>query len=420
MKLAPRAVAAALSLSSLVGFETASRAQSAPPAVVLPLREALERAERTVPDLLTAESAIRQAEATRVGAGIRLPTNPRINIDGRRAIEGVPRRPFGWSASAEIAFEVANAAGARIDEAARRVEVARSEFRVSRLEARLMVFQAYVSAKLGAIRVEQTRHALDIAERLKVVARERLSAGAGSEIEITSADVEVAESRRASNEAEATRAEAEQGLRFLLALPREQPLTLPDAIDHPAAAPAFAALMDAAMKNRPDLQVIRDRIELLAASDVRLGREAQPKVGLFGGLDVSPDSPRFGMAGLSVELPVAQRNQGPRAVAAAERQTELTRLDVERRRTDYAIDVTRSLYEARRAQLGVLENEGVPAAERRLALVEQGWRSGRFDVQRVTSAARDMVRLRESWGATLAELWQERIELERLVGKWPE
>ena len=240
-----------------------------------------------------------------------------------------------------------------------------------------------------------------------------------AKIEITSADVELAESRRALKEAEATRIEAEQGLRFLLAFPKEQPLSLSDAIDHPRPAPSFAALMQAALNNRPDLQVIRDRIEVLGASDVRLRREAQPKVGLFGGVDVSPDSPRFGMAGLSVELPVAQRNQGPRAVAAAARQTELARLEVERRRMDYAIDATRALYEAGRAQLQILESEGVPAAERRLALVETGWRSGRFDVQRVTAAARDLVRLRESWGRTLAELWQERIALERLVGAWP-
>ncbi len=419
MKLVRGSSVAAISLGFVVVLEGVSHGQNASPAVVLPLAEALERAERTVPDFLTAESAIREAEATRVGAGIRLPTNPRISIDGRRALEAVPSRPFGWSVSAEMAFEVADAAGARLDEAERRTQVARSEFRVSRLEARLMVFRAYVSAKLGTIRVEHARQALEIAERLKVVARERFDAGAGSEIEITSANVELAESRRALQEAEATRNEAEQGLRFLLALPKEQPLILSDAIDRPAPAPPFTALMQAALKNRPDLQVIRDRIELLGASDVRLRREARPKVGLFGGVDDSPDSPRFGMAGLSVELPLAQRNQGPRAVAAAARQTELTRLEVERRRMDYAIDVTRALYEARRAQLKVLESEGVPAAERRLALIETGWRSGRFDVQRVTSAARDLVHLRESWGATLANIWQDRIELERLVGAWP-
>jgi cobalt-zinc-cadmium efflux system outer membrane protein len=387
--------------------------------LVLSLSDALERAERTVPALLTAESGVREAEATRVGAGVRLPVNPRVSVDARPARRDGSGTPVGWAASAEIALEVANAAGARIEEARRRVAVARSELNVARLEARLLVFGAYASTKLAAIRVQHAREALTIAERLQVVARERLEAGAGSEIETTSADVELAESRKALLEAESRQRESEQELRFLLALPGQRALSLTSTVDRPDAAPTAAALVAAALQSRPDLQVIQDRVNLLEAANTRLGREAQPKVGLFGGVDASPDSPRFGIAGVSIELPVAQRNQGPRAVTAAARQTELVRLDVERRRTEYAVGVTRSRYEAHRAQLEVLGQGGVPAAERRLSLVEGGWRAGRFDVLRVTAAARDLVRLRELWAATLADLWEERILLERLVGVWP-
>jgi cobalt-zinc-cadmium efflux system outer membrane protein len=391
----------------------------APPPVALSLDEALRRAEQTVPDLLTAESTVREAEATRVGAGVRLPVNPRIQVDARRGIDRGGSKELGWAAGADLLFEVANAAGARIEESRRRVAMARAELTVARLEARLLVFAAYASTKIATARASQAREALTIAERLKVVARERLEAGAGSEIETTSADVEVAESRKALLEAEMAKAQFEQELRFLLAIPAGTALSLTEAVAQPPAVPDAAVLVDAALKNRPDLQVLRDRVSLLEAADVRLGREAAPKLGVFGGLDASPDSPRFGLAGISVELPVAQRNQGPRAVARAERQTELTRLEVERRRTDHAVRATRARYEAHRLQLQQLATEGVPAAERRLSLVEGGWRAGRFDVLRVTTAARDLVRLRDHWSTTLADLWQERIDLERLVGTWP-
>lgn len=387
--------------------------------LVLSLDQALSRAEQTVPLLLTAQSAVREAEATRVGAGVRLPTNPRVSVDARRTSLRDSGAATGWAASAEIAVEVANAAGARIEESRRRVDIARSELNVSRLEARLLVFGAYAGTKLATVQVDQARQALTIAERLKAVATERLAAGAGSEIETTSAEVELAESRKELLEAESQQALAEQELRFLLALPSGPALSLTWAVDRPEPAPPVTVLIDAALKNRPDLQVIRDRVNLLEAANTRLGREAMPKVGVFGGVDASPNSPRFGLAGVSVELPIAQRNQGPRAVANAARQTELTRLEVERRGTEHAVRLTRSRFESHRAQLQVLATQGVPAAERRLSLVEGGWRAGRFDVLRVTAAARDLVRLRALWGNTLADLWEERILLERLVGTWP-
>jgi outer membrane protein, heavy metal efflux system len=410
---------AALALWSAISTASARAADEHQSSLLtLSLEEAMKRAERTVPEILTATSAIREAEATRVGAGIRLPVNPRLNVEGRRAIHRT-QGPLGWAASGEITFEVADAASARLEEAARRVEMAASELGVSLLEARLLAFGAYTRTKLGQLRVEHARQALEIAERLMTVARQRLDAGAGSEIETTSAEVELAESRATLYKADAARNDAERELRFLLALPPEQPLSLSGTIEHPQAAPPVDVLIRTAERHRPDLQVIRDRIALLDASEVRLRREARPKVGLFGGVDSAPDSPLFGMVGLSIELAIAQRNQGPRAVTAAARETQRIHLDVQRRRVEHAVRATTALYDSQRAELETLVTKGVPAAQRRLAMVEDGWRAGRFDVLRVTAAAGDLVRLRERWAATLVQIWDERMLLERLIGTWP-
>jgi cobalt-zinc-cadmium efflux system outer membrane protein len=345
--------------------------------------------------------------------------NPRVQVDGRRTVGRGAGEAGGWAAAGEVTFEVADAAGARRDEAARRLNVARSELMVSTLEARLLAFRAYVDAKLGELRTGYAREAVAIAERLQVVARRRLEAGAGSEIETTSADVELADRRAALQEVTTQWNDADRELHYLLGLPADQPLKLTFAIDHPDAAPRADQLIAMAMSHRPDLHVIRDRIDMLSAADRRLAREAQPKVGVFGGVDASPDAPTFGIVGLVVELPVAQRNQGRRAVTEAARQTELLRLDVERRGTAHAVRAARSRYESRRIELGLLAREAIPAAERRLQLVEEGWRAGRFDVLRVTTAARDLVQLRERWGSILAEIWGDRLLLERLIGAWP-
>lgn len=412
---------AVLSLSGLLMSRVSAAAEDAPSEgpVSLSLKQAMDRAERTVPELGIAEGQIREAEATRVGANIRFPVNPRVQMDLRPGINGEARGAVGWSAMADVTFEVANAAGARLDEASGRVQVARSEMRVSRLQARLWALRAFVLTKIGAIQIEQARQSLDIAKRLDVVARERLAAGAGSEIETTSAEVELAESQFESEEANARRAAAEAELRFLLALPSAQPLELVLNVDKLEAAPEASTLVAFAWNNRPDLRLITDRIALLSASDERLRREAKPKMGIFGGVDASPDSSRFGLVGLSVELPFAQRNQGPRAQVAAVRNTELLRLETERRRTENAIRTLRALFEARRAQLHLLTSQGLPAAEKRFTLVEAGWRAGRFDILKLTAAAQDLVRLRSRRVMAMEDLWRERQALERLVGGWP-
>ena len=116
------------------------------------------------------------------------------------------------------------------------------------------------------------------------------------------------------------------------------------------------------------------------------------------------------------ELPFAQRNQGPRAVAQAEIGAEQERLDLEMRRIARDVAAARTAYEGRRAELKVLDETALPAAQRTLELVEAGWRAGRFDLFRVTTAARDITRLRSRRLDAIEAAWLERIALFRAVG----
>jgi outer membrane protein TolC len=58
----------------------------------------------------------------------------------------------------------------------------------------------------------------------------------------------------------------------------------------------------------------------------------------------------------------------------------------------------------------------MPAAERAFALIERGWKAGRFDVFRLTAAARDVVRVRAQHLDVLEAAWLARVELDRASG----
>jgi cobalt-zinc-cadmium efflux system outer membrane protein len=385
----------------------------------LSLEEARRLADARAPAVLLAQDRVREAEATRVGAGIVMPVNPRVQGDYRPGLDATSRGSHGYAAAFEALFEVAGAPGARITEAERRAGAARAEAEVVRLEARLGVTASYVSAQLAERRRVQAEQAIALADRLLEAARERVSAGAGTDIEVTSMRAERAERQAERHAADAELVRHATELRYLLALPAEEALTLTSPPDDVAPAPPVEALTARARQSRPDFVALERRLDLLAATDVRLKKEARPRAGVYGGVDAAPQSPLFGLIGLSFELPVAQRNQGPRAVVAAERRTELDRYELLRRETALGLHAARTAHEARRAELEVLTREALPAAEERLRLVEIGWRAGRFDVFRVTAAAQDLVRLRAKRLDVIERLWAERLRLERLVGAAP-
>ena len=99
-------------------------------------------------------------------------------------------------------------------------------------------------------------------------------------------------------------------------------------------------------------------------------------------VDVQRDLPGqiFVGGGLALPLPLWRRNQGPLALARAERM----RLDDERALIDrdVALEVERAFQTegAQREMVQLLDHEVLPAAEAATTLMTEGWRAGKFDL----------------------------------------
>jgi outer membrane protein TolC len=174
--------------------------------------------------------------------------------------------------------------------------------------------------------------------------------------------------------------------------------------------------VEAALRRHPALAALTARADFLAAHETRLERELFPRVGLYGGIDAAPLSPIFGFVGLSIELPVAQRNQTERAVARRAREGVAMRLELEGHRLVREVVAAYGAYEARRLELATLVDRAIPAAARTLSLAEAGWLAGRFDLFRLLTAARDALRVRAHRIDALETVWMSYIELERAAG----
>jgi cobalt-zinc-cadmium efflux system outer membrane protein len=383
----------------------------------LTLTEAVNRAVADAPEVVSGRQNVREADARRVGAGIVIPNNPRISVDVRPAVTGGNGfRDLGYGALLDLPFQPGGAPSARIAEAERTSSVARADLVLDRSNARLRAFTAYVKSQIADLRIAEARSAMEISNRVLNAAQRRFAAGAASELEQASAELDVALLEASEIASVSERNSQLMDLRDALNLPPTLALSLTSPITEPPQLEDAARLVERAAKRHPHLAALQARVTLLDATQTRLEREVFPRVGLYTGIDAAPLSPVYGILGLTIELPVAQRNQGPLAVNARARESVLTHLELESRRLAREVMAAYEAYEARRRELSRLTEKAIPAAERTLSFAEAGWQAGRFDLFRLLTAARDALRVRATRITVLEEAWMARIDLERAVG----
>jgi len=311
---------------------------------------------------------------------------------------------------------VGGAPRARVREAERFSALAQADLVMSRSSARVRALSSYVATQIAELRIIEADAALVVARRVLEATERRVAAGAGSELDAASAQLQAAELEAARLAFERDRAGSLMDLRDALDLESDVPLTLTSSVSDLPAVGEINGLLQRALTTHPELKALRARVALWSATEERLRAEVFPKVGFYAGLDAAPLSPTYGVLGLSVELPVAQRNQGLRAQSARARESAEADLSLESRLLARAVAGALNSYELSRRELDRLSSQAVPAAERTLSFAEAGFQAGRFDVFRLLAAARDSLRVRASRIDAIEAAWFARIELERAVG----
>lgn len=400
--------------ASVVLATTSSFARE--PALSLSLQDALKRAEDAAPNVKVSRDEVLEADARRVGAGLRFPVNPRVNIEGRPPVTGGTLHDIGYGATLDVPLDISGAPTARVLEAERGVAVAKSSVVLQARWARAMAWSSYVRTRIAEERIAESERALKNAERILEATKQRVTAGATGEPDQALAAVEVAEQRAAVERAKGAFATERMALREALDLPHDQELALTTPLASPPAAPAENQVVERALHRRPELGIADKRVQWLDASSERLNKEVFPRTSVYAGVDAAPVSPIFGFLGVSIDLPVAQRNQTARATTLAARDTEVHKKDILAKQIAREVAVARAGYEARRSEFEVLNTLALPSAERSVELVEVGWTGGRFDLFRLTTAQRELSRIRNLRLDALEATWIGFVTLDRVSG----
>lgn len=392
----------------------------------------VEVALRESPSLEVARQEIARAEGERGQAGTR--PNPTFDFERTRNPVSAPENSYLFGVS--YPFEVGGKRSRRIEVAALEVEAARKRLadaeRTLRAEVR-SAFGEYVSAIQT---LQATEEVADLNRELFRIVEARFQEGDASGLERSLLAVEI-------NRLDADRigagekiAEGAARLRELTKMSDEAPIRVRINLE-PAGPPSANGLLALALAERPDLQVARLN-ERKAEAGVRLQKSnAIPNVtgsfkytldnaffddrysfgSFFGGPLVNVrDNDRLLTFGVSVELPLFNRNRGNIAAASA----DVARARAERERLELTVSrevrVALTRYENASRTLALLVRYVQPGTENNLRIIRGAYEAGQFRLIDVLNEQRKVIEARAGLRAAQLAVFQARVDLERAVG----
>lgn len=388
-------------------------AQAAPAAtpdpLPLTLQQALQAADERNPGLRAASRAIGIADGGRTQAGL-LP-NPELGL----STEGTDRRSRVETVEIAQTIELGGKRSARLAAADQERQLAVQALNARRAELRADVMAAYLDALGMQERVTLARSAIDVAGRATSAATRRVAAGKISPVEQTRSSVAEAIVNMELIQATADLSTARRKLAALMGTTVvEQPLVaptfafsaIPDATELEARLDAAPRLRQARVQvAREDAQVGVERA--LRTPDVRVSVGSQRDRERGGGTRT--------VLGLSVPLPLFNRNQGHLASALQRADQARDELDAERLRLLSAAVDARQRLEVAQIQLDSLSSDVLPAAQQAYEAAVTGFELGKFGFLDVLDTQRALIAARTRYLQVLSERYLAATDLERIV-----
>ena len=381
-------------------------------------------------DLLAAQQRLAIAEGRLIQAGLR--PNPVLDSE-----YGSPRF-LGGSSEANLDVGITQlfeTAGKR----SKRIQVARAERDQVRAEVLALQRQSAAEMRAAYARAVGLGRQLDALERLIAADEElvRVTQARLNEGDVAPLDLNLVrvETDRFRAQAIKTRAELETeiiSLRALAGMETIEPLQIAPLPERPPRLDlAVSELAEIALRERADLKAAR-LAEDAAAARIGLARaQGTPNVAasarysrekkitdLPDALGVGPvrQTDNFLRFGVSVEIPIFNRNQGEIAAALGERiqvqhQREFVEANIKR---DVALAYRR--YRAAAEALVLYTTQIIPTAEKNLQAVRAAYNAGEFSVFDVVAEQRRLIENETAYNDVLNDYYSALAELERALG----
>ncbi|MBE0657113.1 MAG: TolC family protein [Bryobacteraceae bacterium] len=325
------------------------------------------------------------------------------------------RATAGWNLLDWSAWQRYRASKARLDAVS-------AEERTARNQTTALVIRAYSAAQRAEQMVATAESNIALAERVLRLARSQKDAGMATGLDVTRAEVQLAQEKSRQIYAVQERDRSRLELLRLLNMGLDMTVELADPLVYkPVDAPEAGAAVARARQNRPELtsQMARERAGQLNKSAARLSR--LPSVQAFGDYGTIGTSAGTGLptrvVGLRVNIPVwdGGRRDAQRAEAGSLlRQEELRGRDL-RQLIEFEVRTSIDLLRTADAQVRAA-NETAALAEKEVEQAERRFREGVATSVEIADAQARLGRAREAKVTAIYQHRAARAELSLAVG----
>ncbi|PYC28827.1 TolC family protein [Pseudomonas mosselii] len=377
----------------------------------LSLDQALDAAFAQNPDFAAIGREIGIAEGERRQAGL-IP-NPELSWE----VEDTRRDTSTTTVTLSQALELGGKRGARIEVAEAGQAIARLELERQRNSLRADVIQAFHAALRAQTALELAQQSQALTERGLRVVEGRVRAGQSSPVEATRAQVQLAQAEAAVRRARTERGVANQALARLTGSAEARFDRLDASNLSPGPAPQTERLL-AKVEQTAEWRLAAAQIE---RGDASLGSEKAQRIPnltvSLGSQYSREDRERVNVVGLSMPLPLFDRNQG-NVLAAARRADQARDL---RNAVDLRLrSETRSALEQWGTAMGEVQAYDrtiLPAAQQAVDTATRGFEMGKFAFLDVLDAQRTLIEARGLYLEALAQATDARAQVERIYGE---
>lgn len=266
------------------------------------------------------------------------------------------------------------------------------------------------------LRDKKSQYLLGAAETAVEIADELLKAGQGNAPDLLQAEVDLEQERILAENAANTYRGTWKQLAVVVGAPDMQPSRLAGDLEEGIAELASEDAISRILAMSPEVRVAGAGVQRAQAALRRAQAQPIPNITLDGAVqyDYATRDTIVGV-GLSLPLPIHNRNQGN--IFAA--QAELVRANRERDRVRLSLTSRFASafvrYENARQQTQKYRERILPKAEKTLRLVREGWQRGEFPFLQVLTAQRTLAQSSLAYLAALAELRASIVEIEGLL-----
>lgn len=386
------------------------------PSLRLTLQEAVRLAREHNFDVAGAALEIASNEAERVTAGL-IP-NPQLSVNDNFINPRSPRVGSQLSARVEQLFETFGKRRYRTDSADQATKSSHYRLADTIRQRTLEVKVAFYHLLLAQ---EHLRLARDNSSRFQEILRIniiRFEKGDISEAELMKIRLQQVDFQNDVILATVELQGAERELKFLLVLDPSKPLEVVGELKYQAVEINLDSLTESAFEMRPDLHEKRSNLKK-AESDIRLSRSMRfPDVAIGVEFDtIGPDYHGLVGAGVSLPLPIFNRNQGEIRKAEVSFQNADILLKEKRHQIGLEVEYAYREFLQDRAQVSIFESGPLQDAKSSREIAENAYKKGGSSVLDLLEAERTFNATLLNYDQALFNYQKSLFQLESISGK---